>query len=311
LLSGAAFPELWPAFSRTILTKISKVKRCVRLPRNAKGRDLVVGDLHGHRSLFEQELERLRFDPGRDRVLSVGDLIDRGPESLATLSLIEEPWFHAVLGNHELMLLNFLHCYGSRLHSRKSYPTGGGEWISEAITRNRKEVARLAARIAALPLAIHVEGDVPFNVTHGDLPPMDFLQDGSSSNEATICMHKADSITSSRNTIGAALKMDLMSLRFAQHSVQISPTPLSDIPITYAGHSPVRDVTVHNSYVYIDQGVCARTAKHGTHTPPTVLDHRKFAYWLGGVASARGQAAPGSIRRPGAACVSTGSLVPA
>jgi serine/threonine protein phosphatase 1 len=299
--------ELLPAFARTILTKISKVTRCLRLPRNARGRDFVVGDLHGHLSLFEQELDRLRFDPSCDRVLSVGDLIDRGPESLATLSLIEQPWFHAVLGNHELMLLNFLHCYGSRLHSRKSYPTGGGEWISEAITRNRKTISRLARQVATLPLAIHVEGDVPFNVTHGDMPPVDFLQDDLSRDE-TICMHKADNITSSRGRIGAALKVDLMSLRFAQHSVQISPTPLAEIPITYAGHSPVRDVTVHNSYVYIDQGVCARTAKRAAPTPPTVLDHRKFAYWLGGVATARGRSGPGSIPQSRIASASAGRL---
>ena len=289
------------------MTKISKVKRWLRLPKNATGRDFVVGDLHGHRSLFEQELDRLRFDPRCDRVLSVGDLIDRGPESLATLSLIEEPWFHAVLGNHELMLLNFLHCYGSRLHSRKSYPTGGGEWIREAISRNRKAVTRLAEQVATLSLAIRVEGDVPFNVTHGDLPPMDPGQDNLSGHE-TICVHKADNITSSRDKISAALKTDLMGLRFAQHSVQISQTPLAEIPITYAGHSPVRAVTVHNSYVYIDQGVCARPAKRAAHTLPTVLDHRKFAYWLGGVATARGRAAPGSIHQLGASA-STGSLV--
>jgi hypothetical protein len=137
---------------------------------------------------------------------------------------------------------------------------------------------------------------------------MDFLQDGLSSDEM-ICMHKADHITTSRDKISAALKMDLTSLRFAQHSVQISRTPLAEVPIIYAGHSPVRDVTVHNSYVYIDQGVCARTAKRATPTQPTVLDHSKFAYWLGGVASARGQAVPGAIRRSGGASVSTGSLV--
>ena len=290
------------------MTKISKVKRWLRLPKNATGRDFVVGDLHGHRSLFEQELDRLRFDPNCDRVLSVGDLVDRGPESLATLSLIEEPWFYAVLGNHELRLLNFLHCYGSRLHSRKSYPTGGGEWIREAISRNRKAVARLAELIATLPVAIHVEGDVPFNVTHSDLPPMDPEHENLSGDE-TICMHKADNITSSRGKISAALKTDLMVLQFAQHSVQISQTPLAEIPLTYAGHSPVRDVTVHNSYVYIDQGVCARTAKRAAHTPPTVLDHRKFAYWLGGVATARGRPAPGSIRQPGCASASAGRLV--
>lgn len=68
----------------------------------------MVGDLHGHRHLLEDELDRIGFNPTRDRVLSGGDLIDRGPDSLGTLELLEEPWFHAVLGNHELMLLNYL-----------------------------------------------------------------------------------------------------------------------------------------------------------------------------------------------------------
>lgn len=288
--------------------KISRVTRCLRLPRNAKGRDLVVGDLHGHRSLFEQELDRLGFDPSCDRVLSVGDLIDRGPESLATLSLIEAPWFYAVLGNHELMLLNFLEYYGSRLHSRKSFPTGGGEWINEAISRNRKAVARLADAIASLPLAIHVESDVSFNVTHGDLHSLGSKQDNLFSDE-TICVHKADAITSSRDNISAALKSDLLGLRYAQHSIQISPTPLGDLPITYVGHSPIRHVTVHNSYVHIDQGVCERSSKRTAHTPPTVLDHRKFAFWLGGVATARGRASTASILPSKGAGVSTGLVV--
>ncbi len=146
------------AHHRPIVRKPLKVNRCFRVPANLEGRDLVVGNLHGHRSLFEQALDRLGFEPTRDRVLSVGDLIDRGRESLATLSLIEEPWFHAVLGNHELMLLNYLGYYASELHSRKSYVSGGGEWVNEAISRNPKGLDRLADRVAALPLAIHVEG---------------------------------------------------------------------------------------------------------------------------------------------------------
>lgn len=186
------------------MTKISRVKRCLRLPRNAKGRDFVVGDLHGHRSVLERELDRLGFDPCCDRVLSVGDLIDRGPESLATLSLINEPWFHAVLGNHELMLLSFLDYYGSRIHSRKSLPSGGARWIIEAISRNRRTVLRLADAIASLPLVIHVESDVSFNVTHGDLHLIGSRQDNLFSEE-TICVHKADIITSSRVNAGSAL----------------------------------------------------------------------------------------------------------
>jgi serine/threonine protein phosphatase 1 len=284
------------AFGGILVTKISKVRRCVSLPGNATGRDFVVADLHGHRRLLELELDRLRFNPSCDRVLSVGDLIDRGPDSLDTLELIEAPWFHAVLGNHELMLLNFLRRYGSRLHSRKAYSTGGGEWINAAISRTPKVVARLAERVATLPLAIHVEGDVPYNVTHGHLPPMDTRQGGSSSN-ARICVHKADHITSSRDKISEALKTNMTILRFEDHSVRLSQTPLGDIPITYAGHSPVRDVTVHNSYVYIDQGVCARMAKRGEHSQLTVLEHRQFASWLAGAATARGQSVLGSIRQ--------------
>lgn len=37
-------------------------------------------------------------------MFSVGDLVDRGPDSLACLQLIREPWFHCVLSNHEQMM---------------------------------------------------------------------------------------------------------------------------------------------------------------------------------------------------------------
>jgi serine/threonine protein phosphatase 1 len=122
------------------VNRFASVKPCLYLPRNAKGRGFVVGDLHGHRALLEHELSRLSFDPRCDRVLSVGDLVDRGPDSVATLSLIEEPWFHAVLGDHELMLLNDLSGYGSRLLAwqrrigacHRQWPAGrsaGWEWV--------------------------------------------------------------------------------------------------------------------------------------------------------------------------------------
>lgn len=281
-----------PIDSRLPLSPVPKpftVARCLRVPQNVKGRDLVVGDLHGHRGLLEQALDRLSFDPSRDRVLSVGDLVDRGPDSLATLALIEEPWFHAVLGNHELMLINFLGYYGSRIHSRKSYPSGSGEWINEAIASSPKLVSRLADRVAALPLAIHVEGEAPYNVTHGDLYPIGSRQEALLS-EATICVHKADASASSRSKFGEALRSELIGLRFERHHVQISCSPMGELPMTYVGHSPVRDITVHDSYVYIDQGVCASTPKRLDPVLPTVLDHRRFAYWLNGVATARGQA---------------------
>lgn len=276
------------------MTKPLKIHRCLRVVANAKGRDLVVGDLHGHRSLLEKALDDMAFDPRCDRVVSVGDLVDRGPESLATLSLIEEPWFYAVLGNHELMLLNYLGYYSSRLHSRKSYASGGGEWITDAIAKNPKAIARLADKVAALPLALHVEGDVPFSVTHADLHPIGWRQEVVPGDE-TVCVHKADAATSSRVKFAAAMDSPLLELQFAQHRVQISASPIGALPITYVGHSPVRDIVVHDSHVFIDQGVCAPTPKRAEPTPPTLLDHRRFAYWINGVATVRqrtGEASP-------------------
>lgn len=72
-----------------------------RFSANPTGRDLVVGDLHGMHTLLMRELQRIGFDPDRDRLFCVGDLIDRGAESLECLSLLDEPWFHSVLGNHD------------------------------------------------------------------------------------------------------------------------------------------------------------------------------------------------------------------
>ncbi|MPZ46480.1 MAG: hypothetical protein GEV05_24460 [Betaproteobacteria bacterium] len=271
---------------------MSRVRLCQRLPTNASGHDLVVGDLHGHRSLLDAQLERLHFDPARDRVLSVGDLVNRGPESLATLSLIEEPWFHAVLGNHELMLLNYLHYYDSRTHSRKAFACGSGQWIHEAIAKNRKFLGKLADRLAALPLALHVEGAVSFNVTHSALLPIGLRQKRLLRDE-TVCVHRADAATSSRLNIGEALTSGLFGLRFAEHSVQISDTPIGALPITYVGHSPIRHVTVHNSYVYIDQGVRVHPGRSECR-PPTVIDHAKFSFWLGGVVTARERMSTGA-----------------
>lgn len=268
------------------MSGLSTIARCLRLAENSAGRDLVVGDLHGHRSLFERVLERMEFDPERDRVLSVGDLIDRGPESLDTLALIEEPWFHAVLGNHEMMLLNYLGYYGSRVHSRKSFPSGSGSWVNEAASRHRKKLSRLADRLASLPLAINVHGPIPFNVTHGDLLPLGDSQ-RSLLDEPGVCVHVADSATSSRRNIGEAMKSGFVDLDFADQPVQVSDAPFGELPLTYVGHSPLARVTVHRSYVYIDQRVAARSVRRSEDRPPTVLDQTRFAFWLRGVALAR------------------------
>ena len=273
------------------MPKLTTVARCLRVPRNTLGRDLVVGDLHGHRHLLEAELERVAFDTRRDRLFCVGDLVDRGPDSLATARLVEEPWFHAVLGNHELMLLNHLGYYSSRSHSRKAFASGTGAWAALAASRDAQALHRVAARMAALPLALYVDADVPFFVTHSGDCGLDGAGVPPAVGEA-VSVHVADVWTASRAAIARIQAQPRWTLHFGALPVHLSHTPLERRPLTYLGHSPMPAVTVHQSMVCIDQGVSdGVTLRRGAPRVPTVLDHRSFAYWLAGVGVAQGAAA--------------------
>lgn len=77
--------------------------RLERFCLNPHGRDVAVGDIHGNFSMLEQGLKPIGFDPVVDRLFSLGDLADRGPESHRVGEWLAQPWFHAVSGNHDLM----------------------------------------------------------------------------------------------------------------------------------------------------------------------------------------------------------------
>lgn len=74
-------------------------------------RTLVVGDIHGKISLFNQLLEKMAYKPGEDRLILIGDLVDRGEDSRAVvdkaIELKAEAPNHVIVirGNHEAMML--------------------------------------------------------------------------------------------------------------------------------------------------------------------------------------------------------------
>ena len=68
-------------------------------------RRIFVGDIQGCRDELERLLDVARFDPATDSLEVVGDVVNRGPDSLGTLRLLKSIGASGVLGNHDLHLL--------------------------------------------------------------------------------------------------------------------------------------------------------------------------------------------------------------
>ena len=66
-----------------------------------------IGDLQGCCDPLKRLLDQVKFDPPRDKVWLVGDLVNRGPQSAETLRFIIKLGDAAIpiLGNHDLHLL--------------------------------------------------------------------------------------------------------------------------------------------------------------------------------------------------------------
>ncbi|MCE2572676.1 metallophosphoesterase [Motilimonas eburnea] len=118
-----------------------------------------IGDIHGKLTQLKAALAKVQFDPMQDCLISVGDLIDRGPESAATLHFYQQqPWFYAVAGNHELMMSNALGVWwqAERSDLEQRYINlwtvkNGGEW---ALTQTEPALKQLQAIIEAMPSAL-------------------------------------------------------------------------------------------------------------------------------------------------------------
>lgn len=151
-----------------------------RLPANRYGRDFIVGDLHGCKKDLDRLLQLVKFDSSVDRLISVGDLVDRGQSSLECLLLLKSPWFHAVMGNHEQLLLSFFRSWMTEGSSPDPYSeagisflVNGGSWAlheCDSNTRPLQPLNGLLSLAAALPQILVVgEGVERYNVVHAEL----------------------------------------------------------------------------------------------------------------------------------------------
>ncbi|AOE64873.1 metallophosphoesterase [Pseudomonas corrugata] len=206
---------------------------------NGKGRDFVVGDVHGHFKLLKSLLVNANFKAERDRVFSVGDLIDRGPDSLDVMNWLTEPWFHAVRGNHEQMLIDCVSGQGDiARHTRN-----GGAWLYELAATTQHELSNV---LQGLPLIIEVDlvDGRKMGIVHAEAPLLHDDGDWQTAKDALSGHFGEDS----RHR---ALKTAL----YARGKIeQQNNDPIRGISRLYVGHSTVSSVTCLGNVVYIDTG---------------------------------------------------------
>jgi len=81
----------------------------VKRQRKSATRRIFIGDIQGCCDELERLLVACDFDAERDSLHPVGDLVNRGPDSLGTLRLMRDLDARGVLGNHDVHLLRTAH----------------------------------------------------------------------------------------------------------------------------------------------------------------------------------------------------------
>ncbi len=206
----------------------------VKFPLNVYGRDYVVGDIHGMFRQLDSLLERVRFKPEHDRVFSVGDLVDRGPESKEALLWLDKPWFHACRGNHEQFAIDSTDREALDFWVRYN----GGEWWKEL---SADEQATFRETFLKLPLAMEVEtrtGRV--GIVHADIPP-------------ALTWERFTELLASGHqevTLFALFSRDRI------HSARSRKPVEGEVDRIYCGHTPVRAPVQVDNVFYIDTGAC-------------------------------------------------------
>ncbi len=206
----------------------------IKFPLNVYGRDYVVGDIHGMFRQLDSLLARVQFKPEHDRLFSVGDLVDRGPESKEALLWLDKPWFHACRGNHEQFAIDSTDQEALDFWVRYN----GGQWWQEL---SADEQATFRDTFLKLPLAMEVEtrtGRV--GIVHAAIPP-------------ALTWERFTALLASGNqdvTLFALFSRDRI------HSGRSRKPVEGEVDRIYCGHTPVRAPVQVDNVFYIDTGAC-------------------------------------------------------
>lgn len=160
------------------------------------GRTIFVGDIHGCAREFDDLLTRLRYAQGVDRLILVGDLVARGPDSASVVELARSSGAVAVRGNHDEKVLSWWRVLES--HSRRE-----ADRTVRLSERHRQVVTTLKERhfvfLERLPLMLTVP-DHGAMVVHAGVDPT--RQPIESSDEVLLTVRSMEEGKPSRKLAG-------------------------------------------------------------------------------------------------------------
>ena len=140
-----------------------------QIPLDPNKRHFVVGDVHGRYEALLNLLEEINYDDTTDMIYSVGDVIDRGPQSVEVIKFFQQPNTHVARGNHEQMIINQKDWKSVWLH-----PPHGGPATLASLAEHNLDMNWLEQFCNKLPVCLDV-GDTDqegaFRVIHAELPP--------------------------------------------------------------------------------------------------------------------------------------------
>ena len=219
---------------------------------NEKGRDLIVGDVHGNFSKLRLALDAVSFNPDAgDRLFSVGDLVDRGPESDLALSWLAYPWFFTVSGNHESMAI----MWAAGGVDPRQYRANGGGWNIENPASLSRAISQALQR---LPIAIEIETpDGLVGIVHAECPAASW--------PAFVAALESP-LTSEMERLHLRTMAQWMRNRIDR----LDDDNIAGVRAVVVGHTPVRQWTSLGNTIFIDTG--AWLPEHDNPGPFLLLD---------------------------------------
>ena len=120
----------------------------------------VIGDIHGCFDQFTKLLKKINYKKDKDKLILLGDLVNRGPDSLSVINhCMADSSIITVLGNHDLYLLYLLSI---------DKATGSLKEVVEA-DRNKQIFKWLLKMPLMLEIVDEVTGN-SFLITHAGIP---------------------------------------------------------------------------------------------------------------------------------------------